>query len=179
MSSPESLVSYESFKDEVHHTIRRHKSSACLGGRRRTSNLSTTNHAFPYACRASHYKPQQSTHCSNTSSGDERVSARPNGEASSTEFTYVGSMERGGWKAGQVPLILEWYPEKLDRRSTHKFFESGREYVIGRSPACDIYFQNAEPDSGISAQHLKIKVPLPSSPLSPYVNVRLSWFPVR
>jgi len=80
-----------------------------------------------------------------------------------TDFKYVGSIEECGWKPGQVPLFLEWYPKKLDRRGMLKFFESGREYVVGRASTCDIYFQNAEPDSGISSEHLKIKVYLISA----------------
>ena len=95
---------------------------------------------------------------SNSSSRDSRVSGHLSRGQPDTEFKFVGSIEQFGWKAGQVPLFLEWYPEKLDRRSTLKFFESGREYAIGRSPSCDIFFQNSDPDSGISAQHLKIKV---------------------
>jgi len=89
----------------------------------------------------------------------ERVAGRLAREPD-TDFKYVGSIEEFGWKQGQIPLFLEWFPEKLDRRSVLKFFESGREYIIGRAPNCDIYFQNAEPDSGISSQHLKIKVHL-------------------
>jgi hypothetical protein len=56
---------------------------------------------------------------------------------------------------------LEWFPEKLDRRSSLKFFESGREYTMGRSPNCNFFFTNTEVDSGISALHLKIKVLTP------------------
>jgi hypothetical protein len=87
----------------------------------------------------------------------ERVAGRL---APDTDFKNVGSIEKFGWKQGQVPLVLEWFPEKLDRRSVWKFFENGREYVVGRDATCDIFFQNAEPDSGISSKHLKIKVPL-------------------
>jgi len=158
MSSSESLVSYESFQEEAQHTIRRHKSSACIGSRRQ-SIPNITNHVHPYAQRGSHQRPQQSVIRSNSSSRHDRVSTYSSREQSDTEFKYVGSIEQYGWKAGQVPLFLEWYPEKLDRRSTLKFFESGREYTVGRSPSCDIFLQNLDHDSGISAQHLKIKVP--------------------
>src|SRR5579859_2569124 len=75
-----------------------------------------------------------------------------------TGFQYHVNPEKYGWKPGQVPLFLEWYPEKLDRRSHLKFFESGKEYLMGRSPACDFFFPNSEPDSKISGQHLKLKV---------------------
>jgi len=78
-----------------------------------------------------------------------------------TDFEYVGSIEGSGWKPGHVPLFLEWYPENLDRRSVCKFFESGRKYTVGRSPACDFYFPNCEYDSGISGNHLTIKVSSP------------------
>jgi hypothetical protein len=77
-----------------------------------------------------------------------------------TEFTYMGSAEQGGWGNG-LPLLVKWlpHPERLDPRSNYKFFESGREYTMGRSPNCDIFFKNTEADPGISALHLKIKVP--------------------
>jgi hypothetical protein len=158
MSSSDSLVSYESFQEEAQRTIRRHKSSACIGSRRQ-SIPSATTHVHPYA---QHRTPRRPLHpaisSSNSSNRDDRVSVHLSRGQPDTDFKYAGSIEECGWKAGQVPLFLEWYPEKLDRRSTLKFFESGREYTIGRSPSCDIFFQNSEPDSGISAQHLKIKV---------------------
>ena len=158
MSSRDSLISYESFNDDDQsHTIRRHRSSACLGQRNTTSNGPT--HAHPFARRASHYPQPRASLITTPSRRDERVPARYAPEAD-TEFKYVGSIEQYGWKQGQVPLFLEWYPEKLDRRSSLKFFESGREYVIGRAPTCDIFLKNSDVESGISAQHLKIKVPL-------------------
>ena len=76
-----------------------------------------------------------------------------------TQFTYMGSAEQRGWESGHVPLFLKWFPENLDRRSNFKFFQSGREYSMGRSPNCDFFFKNTEEDSGISELHLKIKVP--------------------
>ena len=156
MSSSDSLVSYESFQEEAQGTIRRHRSSACIDSRHR-SIPSISSHVHPYAQHRTLRRPHHPATSSNSSSRDERVSGQlPPGQPD-TEFKYVGSIEEHGWKAGQVPLFLEWYPEKLDRRSTLKFFESGREYAIGRSPSCDIFFQNSA-DSGISAQHLKIKV---------------------
>ena len=158
MSSSDSLVSYESFQEEAQRTIRRHKSSACIGSRRQSIS-SITSHVHPYAQDKTPRRPRHHRAISsNSSSRDDRVSGHLPRSQQDTEFKYVGSIEQYGWKAGQVPLFLEWYPEKLDRRSTLKFFESGREYVIGRSPSCDIFFQNSEPDSGISAQHLKLKV---------------------
>lgn len=159
MSSPDSLVSYESFnEDDRSHTIRRHRSSACLGRRQTTSNNEPT-HAHPFAQRASHHQQPRASLIATPSRRDGRVSARYAPEAD-TEFKYVGSIEQYGWKPGQVPLFLEWYPEKLDRRSSRKFFESGKEYIIGRAPTCDIFFQNSDAESGISGQHLTIKVPI-------------------
>lgn len=144
MTSSESLADYESIHEEGHRTIRKY-----------------TNHAqHPYAQRRSTQRPHHHPPAivSNSSSRGDRVSGHTSLGKADTEFKYVGSIEQYGWKSGQVPLFLEWYPEKLDRRSNLKFFESGREYTVGRSPSCDIFFQNSEPDSGISAQHLKIKV---------------------
>jgi hypothetical protein len=158
MSSSESLASYESFQEEAQRTIRRYKSSACIGSRHQ-SIPNTTNYVHPYAQRGSYERPHQSVIRSNSSSRHDLVSTSSSRGQSDTEFKYVGSIEQYDWKAGQVPLFLEWFPEKLDRRSTLKFFESGGEYTVGRSPSCDIFFQNSDPDSGISAQHLKIKVP--------------------
>lgn len=157
MSSSDSLVSYESFQEEAQPTIRRHKSSACIGSRC-LSIPSISSHLHPSTQHRTPRSPHYPAVSSNSSSREERVSSHVTSCQPDTEFKYVGSIEKHGWKAGQVPLFLEWYPEKLDRRSTLKFFESGREYAIGRSPSCDIFFQNSEPDSGISAQHLKIKV---------------------
>jgi hypothetical protein len=153
MSTPESIVQLESLREETSHTVRKHRSAVLP--RRQSSN--NTTQAHPYAQRASPHqspRPRPSIITSPTNR-DARISRQ---RTEDTDFKYIGSIEQYGWKAGQVPLFLEWYPEKLDRRSTLKFFENGKEYVIGRSPACDIFFQNSEPDSGISAQHLKIKV---------------------
>lgn len=151
---------------------RLHKSSARLGGRRRASNfsypsretnLSAQNRALPYAYRASPRHPRIPRRLSTWPGRDEHLPGVDE-VLPHTEFAYFGSVQDYGWRAGQVPLFLEWYPEKLDRRSTLKFFESGREYIFGRSPTCDIFFRNAEADSGISAKHLKIKVPFPLVP---------------
>ena len=157
MSSSDSLVSYESFQQEAQPTIRRHKSSACIGSHS-PSIPSISSHVHRYAQHRAPRRPHHPAIPSSPSSREERVASHLTRGQPDTEFKYVGSIEQYGWKAGQVPLFLEWYPEKLDRRSSLKFFESGREYAIGRSPSCDIFFQNSEPDSGISAQHLKIKV---------------------
>lgn len=154
MSSSESLASYESFQDDAQRTIRRHKSSACVGSCRQ-SIPSISSHPRLNAYDTPHIRPRPAAISSSSSS---RVSWHLLLGQHDTEFKYVGCIEQFGWKAGQVPLFLEWYPEKLDRRSSLKFFESGREYTIGRSPSCDIFLQNSEPDFGISAQHLKIKV---------------------
>jgi len=159
-----------------------HKSSARMCGRRRASNfsypshetnISAPNRALPYAYRASPHHPRIPRRLSTWPSRDEHAAGAQDA-LPHTEFAYVGSIQEYGWKPGQVPLFLEWYPEKLDRRSTLKFFESGREYVFGRAPTCDIFFQNAEADSGISAKHLKIKV-LSSPPSCPefHSNSRL------
>ena len=156
MSTPDSLISYESFNEDHSHTIKRHRSSACLGRKQNGSN--GTTHAHPFAQRASHQQLPRASLIATPSRRNERVQTRYTPEAD-TEFKYVGSIEQYGWKPGQVPLFLEWYPEKLDRRSSLKFFESGKEYVIGRAPSCDIFFQNPDAESGISGQHLKIKVP--------------------
>jgi hypothetical protein len=83
---------------------------------------------------------------------------RPDETRVETSFMFVGNLELSGWQAGQVPIFLEWFPEKLDRRSEFKFFESGMEYTVGRARTCDIYLQGLEPGSGISSTHLKIKV---------------------
>ena len=166
MSTPESLVHLESLREETSHTVRRHRSAVLP--RRQSSN--PTIQAHPYAQRSPQlsHRPRPSI-ISSPNRNSARVSRTPTED---TDFKYVGSIEQYGWKQGQVPLFLEWYPEKLDRRSTLKFFESGREYVIGRSPVCDIFFQNSEPDSGISAQHLKIKVAL----FKVMSNDRRCWF---
>jgi hypothetical protein len=86
---------------------------------------------------------------------DPRVAAAP----VCTQFNYMGSAEQRGWEPGHVPLFLKWFPEKFDRLSNLEFFESGREYSMGRSPNCDFFFKNTEADCGISALHLKMKVP--------------------
>lgn len=158
MSSSDSLGSAESFDEDVQPTLRRHNSSACVGASHQSS-LSLADHPRPNACRGSQHRSHRPSITSNSSRRSERhPAASPFPRLVDTEFKYMGSIEQHGWKPGQVPLFLEWYPEKLDRRSTLKFFENGREYVIGRSPSCDIFFQNMEPDSGVSGQHLSIKV---------------------
>jgi hypothetical protein len=85
--------------------------------------------------------------------GPSRGTARPE-----TDFKYVGPSEQSGWMPGHVPLFLQWFPEQLDPRSMVKFLENGREYVVGRAPTSDFFLQNLAADSGISGQHLKIKV---------------------
>ena len=153
MSSTESSVSYESFREDAPPaTVRRHKS--CLLNRNRSApNASSGVH--PGAIRTPRHFSCPSAIMSPSSPRRERVAGRLKPD---TDFKYVGSIEGSGWKRGQVPLVLEWYPEKLDRRSMLKFLESGREYVVGLDPICDIFFQTTDPDSGISGQHLKIKV---------------------
>lgn len=153
MPTPESIVHLESLREETSHTVRKHRSAVLP----RCQSSNNTTQAHPHAQRASpHQSPRPRPNIIHSPTNrDARVSRQPTED---TDFKYIGSIEQYGWKAGQVPLFLEWYPEKLDRRSSLKFFENGKEYIFGRSPACDIFFQNCESDSGISAQHLKIKV---------------------
>jgi hypothetical protein len=149
MSFADSLVSYQSYRDDPDSTMRPHAASTC------PVNQSTSSFDIPVHPVAR--RPQQTVE-SHAQIPNDIPLGRPHREEPDTGFYYHGSIEQYGWKPGQVPLFLEWYPEKLDRRSSLKFFENGKEYIIGRSNTCDIFFQNSEHDSGISAQHLKIKV---------------------
>ena len=171
MSSPDSAISYESLNEDHSHTIRRHRSSACLGRRQTSANGPT--HAYPFAQRASHQQHPRAPLITSPSGQDERVQTRYYNPEADTDFKFVGSIEEKGWKPGQVPLRIEWYPEKLDRRSFLKFFESGKEYVIGRAPSCDIFIQSPDAESGISGQHMSIKVPTSSS--RGVADCRLFW----
>ena len=154
MSSADSQIPRESPHEGAERTVGRRRSTAYLGERRQ-SNYSTVKIAHPYVHKESHPDP---LHDFNLSGQHERVSDRLLNEQPDTNFKYVGSIEQYGWKPGQIPLFLHWYPEKLDRRSALKFFENGEEYTFGLSRRCDFFFENCEPDCGISAQHLKIKV---------------------
>jgi len=158
MSSSETLISQD---EGATHTIRRHKSTACIANRRQPKSP-VMHHPHPNAYRASLHPQHQPAVFATPSNRGARVAAAPVRTAQpDTQFKYMGSAEQRGWEPGQVPLFLEWFPEKLDRRSSLKFFESGREYTMGRSPKCNLFFTNTEVDSGISALHLKIKVLTP------------------
>ena len=158
MSSSETLVSQD---EGPTHTVRRHKSTACIANRRQPKSP-VMHHPHPNAYRASLHPQHQPAVFATPSNRGARVAAAPVRTAQpDTQFKYMGSAEQRGWEPGQVPLFLEWFPEKLDRRSSLKFFESGREYTMGRSPKCNLFFTNTEVDSGISALHLKIKVLTP------------------
>src|SRR5271154_4689844 len=159
---------------QAERTVRRHKSSACINPRRQSPNAITAD-GSPNVNHTTRRRPHRASILSGSSRRDERVSGLMSRRQPETDFKFVGSIEQYGWKAGQVPLLLEWFPEKLDRRSPLKFFESGKEYLIGRDPSCDIYFQNCEPDSGISGKHLKIKVASPHF-LRLGLTCRLLWF---
>jgi hypothetical protein len=154
MSSSETLISQD---EGATHTVRRHKSTACITNRRQPKSP-VMHHVHPNAYRASLHPQHQPAVFATPSKRAARVPAPMRTAQPDTQFKYIGSAEQRGWEPGQVPLFLEWFPEKLDRRSSLKFFESGREYTMGRSPHCDFFFMNTEADSGISAMHLKIKV---------------------
>jgi len=153
MFSTESSASDESFhEDAPPATVRRHKS--CLLNRNPPGpNISSG--VRPGAIRTPRHSSCPSAIMSPSSPRRERVAGRLTPD---TDFKYVGSIEESGWEPGQVPLFLHWYPAKLDRRSMLKFLESGREYILGLDPICDIFFQTTDPNSGISGQHLKLKV---------------------
>jgi len=145
-------------KDTSPRVIRRRKASAGLASPRRP-HIKPSQFVRPDAHFTLPRQIQRPENLSQSPSRGARVANRSLKLPPPTDFEYVGSIEASGWKPGQVPLFLEWYPENLDRRSVCKFFESGREYTMGRSPACDFYFPNCEYDSGISGNHLTIKVP--------------------
>jgi hypothetical protein len=154
MSFADSIISYQSYRDDES-TIRANASTVPIN-QPVAANVNDIHR--PHAHRAQPGHPHHHVVESHAQIPEDAPLGRPHREEPDTGFYYHGSNEEIGWKPGHVPLFLEWYPEKLDRRSTLKFFEYGKEYIIGRSPQCDIFFQNSEHDSGISAQHLKIKV---------------------
>jgi FHA domain len=159
MSLVDSVVSYQSYRDDSETTIRPNAAPTCPLNQSTSSSIPEVRR--PHAYRPQPSQPHHHIGESHAQIPNDHSLGRPHREVPDTGFYYHGSIEQYGWKPGQVPLFLEWYPEKLDRRSKTKFFESGKEYIIGRSPSCDIFFQNSEHDSGISAQHLKIKVLCP------------------
>jgi hypothetical protein len=159
MSSSETLVSQD---EGTPHIVRRHKSTACIANRRQPKSP-VMHHAHPNAYRANLHPQHQPAMSATPSRRAARVASSVCTAQPDTQFKYIGSAQQRGWEPGQVPLFLEWFPEKLDRRSNFKFFESGREYTMGRSPKCDFFFKNTEADSGISALHLKIKVHIQAS----------------
>ena len=153
MSSSDTLVSY----DEGPHTLRRHKSTACIANRRQPKSP-VLYHAHPNAYPAAPRPQPQAAVVSNPSKRGSFVAPSVCEAQQDTQFKYIGSAEKRGWAPGIVPIFLVWFPESFGSRSNFEFFESGREYTMGRSPNCDFFVKNAEKDSAISAEHLRIKV---------------------
>jgi len=118
------------------------------------------HHARPNALRTNLHPQHQQAAFATPSKRATRVAAPVCTAQPDTQFKYTGSAEERGWGPGKVPLFLEFFPEKLDWRTSLEFLDSGREYTMGRSPNCDFFFKNTEVDSGISAMHLKIEVRL-------------------